>query len=91
MLFPTVTWLLLVAGLLGVWAQDYYEEKTVNKRPRGRGAQLQAAAIATNVQKHNGQGMRGKKHYRFYSIVAHCKQLPFQTVRSQMSYYVAFL
>ncbi|KAM9485726.1 collagen, type XXVIII, alpha 2a [Salvelinus alpinus] len=57
MLFPTVTWFLLVAGLLGVWAQDYYEERTVNKRPRGRGAQLQAAAIATTVQKHNGQAI----------------------------------
>uniref|UniRef100_A0A8C8K8V3 Collagen alpha-1(XXVIII) chain n=1 Tax=Oncorhynchus tshawytscha TaxID=74940 RepID=A0A8C8K8V3_ONCTS len=34
MLFPAVTWFLLVAGLLGVWAQDYYEERTVNKRPR---------------------------------------------------------
>uniref|UniRef100_A0A8C7KLS0 Collagen alpha-1(XXVIII) chain n=1 Tax=Oncorhynchus kisutch TaxID=8019 RepID=A0A8C7KLS0_ONCKI len=57
MLFPAVTWFLLVAGLLGVWAQDYYEERTVNKRPRGRGAQLQAPAIATNVQKHNGQAI----------------------------------
>uniref|UniRef100_A0A4W5KAZ8 Collagen alpha-1(XXVIII) chain n=1 Tax=Hucho hucho TaxID=62062 RepID=A0A4W5KAZ8_9TELE len=45
------------AGLLGVWAQDYYEERTVNKRPRGRGAKLQAAAIATNVKKHNGQAI----------------------------------
>uniref|UniRef100_A0A8C7RV80 Collagen, type XXVIII, alpha 2a n=1 Tax=Oncorhynchus mykiss TaxID=8022 RepID=A0A8C7RV80_ONCMY len=46
-----------LSWLLGVWAQDYYEERTVNKRPRGRGAQLQAPAIATNVQKHNGQAI----------------------------------
>ncbi|KAK6310137.1 hypothetical protein J4Q44_G00200180 [Coregonus suidteri] len=57
MMFPAVTWLLLVAGLLGVWSQDYYEERTMNKRPRGRGAQLQAAATALNGQKHNGQAL----------------------------------
>lgn len=57
-MFPTVTWLLFVAGLLGVWSQDYYEERTMNKRPRGRGAQLRAAATAPNGQKHNRQGMR---------------------------------
>lgn len=59
-MFPTVTWLLFVAGLLGVWSQDYYEERTMNKRPRSRGAQLRAAAAATapDGQKHNRQGMR---------------------------------
>ncbi|XP_064800884.1 collagen alpha-1(XXVIII) chain-like [Oncorhynchus masou masou] len=59
MMFPTVTWLLFVAGLLGVWSQDYYEERTMNKRPRGRGAQLRAAAAATapDGQKHNRQAI----------------------------------
>ena len=43
------SWLLLLTGLLGVFAQEYYEERTGGKRPRVR-------VVPANLQKHDGQG-----------------------------------
>lgn len=40
----TLSWSLLYFGLLSIWAQDFYEEKTGPTRVKTRG------------QKHDGQG-----------------------------------
>ncbi|XP_036401346.1 collagen, type XXVIII, alpha 2a [Megalops cyprinoides] len=48
---PTLTWLLLLSGLQGLWAQDYFEERTVGRKNKNK-------QLTTNIiQKHDGQAI----------------------------------
>lgn len=49
--FPSVTLVLLVTGLTRVWAQDYYEERTLNKKTR------EHLLAPSNGRIHNGQAI----------------------------------
>lgn len=46
-----LSWLFLVIGLLGVWTQDYHEERTGERRTNGQ---------ATKILKYNGGKMCDK-------------------------------
>lgn len=47
---PTLSWSLLCLAFLGVWAQEFYEERTGPARVKTRG---QTSAL---LQKHDSQG-----------------------------------
>lgn len=58
MVFPTVTWVLLVTGFVSVWAQNYFDERIGGKRSRAK--LLSASSLSSNGPNHNGQGTVGE-------------------------------